>query len=123
MVCIDLSTTLAEAVDACPPLAREFERRGLDYCCGGQRTIGDACTSIGLDPEAVIAELSRVDAATDGAPRVPGDLEDHERDQKADDRIADLPAEADERRARDDAEGDESVHAGMFAVGDEGGTA
>jgi regulator of cell morphogenesis and NO signaling len=66
MMSIDLSTTLAEAVNACPSLAREFERRGLDYCCGGRRTVGDACASIGLDPDAVIAELSRVDAATDG---------------------------------------------------------
>jgi len=66
MMTIDMSTTLAEAVNAFPPLAREFERRGLDYCCGGRRTIGDACTSIGLDPDVVVAELSRVDAATDG---------------------------------------------------------
>ena len=42
MMKIDVSTTLAEAVDAFPQLAREFERQGLDYCCGGQRTIGDA---------------------------------------------------------------------------------
>ncbi len=34
MVTIDVSTTLAEAVEAFPQLAREFERRGLDYCCG-----------------------------------------------------------------------------------------
>ena len=39
MVKIDGSTTLAEAVDAYPDLARVFERRGLDYCCGGGRTL------------------------------------------------------------------------------------
>ena len=59
MVTIDVSTTLAEAVEALPQLAREFERRGLDYCCGGQRTIGDACASIGLDPALTVAELSQ----------------------------------------------------------------
>lgn len=62
MVKIDVSTTLAEAVDAFPQLAREFERRGLDYCCGGQRSLGDACARIGLDPAVTIAELSQVGA-------------------------------------------------------------
>ncbi len=66
MVKIDVSTTLAEAVDAFPQLAREFERRGLDYCCGGRRTLGEACALIGLDPEATVAELS-VAEATSGA--------------------------------------------------------
>jgi regulator of cell morphogenesis and NO signaling len=59
MVKLDVSTTLAEAVDAFPKLAREFERRGLDYCCRGQRTLGDACARIGLDPAATVAELSQ----------------------------------------------------------------
>ncbi|MBK5331688.1 MAG: iron-sulfur cluster repair di-iron protein [Ilumatobacteraceae bacterium] len=58
MMKIDVSTTLAEAVDAFPQLAREFERRGLDYCCGGRRPLGEACALIGLDPEATVDELS-----------------------------------------------------------------
>ena len=66
MVKIDVSTTLAEAVDAFPQLTREFERRGLDYCCGGRRTLGEACALIGLDPEATVAELSAA-AATSGS--------------------------------------------------------
>ena len=52
------SMTLAEAVDASPQLAREFEKRGLDYCCGGGRTIDESCTFAGLDPSATVAELS-----------------------------------------------------------------
>lgn len=67
MVTIDVSTTLAAAVDAFPALAREFERRGLDYCCGGGRTLGEACEQIGLDPEATIADMSSATAATDAA--------------------------------------------------------
>ena len=58
MIEIDVSMTLAEAVDAFPELAREFERRGLDYCCGGGRTLGDACGLIGADPDATIADLA-----------------------------------------------------------------
>ncbi len=64
---IDVSTTLAEAVDAFPQLASEFERRGLDYCCGGQRTLGDACALIGLDPAATVAELSQAGAPAGAA--------------------------------------------------------
>ena len=67
MVKIDVSMTLAEAVDAFPQLAREFEHRGLDYCCGGQRTLGEACALIGLDPAATITDLSQVGASSEPA--------------------------------------------------------
>ena len=55
---IDVTMTLAEVVDAFPQTARELERRGLDYCCGGQRTFDDACAELGLDPTTTAAELS-----------------------------------------------------------------
>ena len=55
---LDVSMTLAEAVDGFPQLAREFEKRGLDYCCGGGRTIKESCALIGLDPSATVAEMS-----------------------------------------------------------------
>jgi regulator of cell morphogenesis and NO signaling len=67
MVKIDVSTTLAEAVDAFPLLAREFERRGLDYCCGGGRTLGHACAEIGVDPDVIVAELSAVATSSGSA--------------------------------------------------------
>lgn len=54
---ISESTTLAEAVNEFPQLAREFERRGLDYCCGGGRTLAEACALAGIDPAATVAEL------------------------------------------------------------------
>ena len=60
MIELKVSMTLAEAVDAFPELAREFERRGLDYCCGGGRTLGDACALIGADPDETVADLAAV---------------------------------------------------------------
>lgn len=60
MIKIDVSMTLAEAVDAFPELVREFERRGLDYCCGGGRTLGEACALVGADPDETIGELAAV---------------------------------------------------------------
>ncbi len=53
----------------------------------------------------------------DGVPRVPGDLEDDERDRQADDRVGDLSAESNYDRARDHTERDEAVDAGVVAVG------
>jgi regulator of cell morphogenesis and NO signaling len=57
MTTIDFDTTLADVVTAHPRLARELERRGLDYCCGGRRTVADASTAAGLDPRTVVDEL------------------------------------------------------------------
>ncbi|MEO7371826.1 MAG: iron-sulfur cluster repair di-iron protein [Ilumatobacteraceae bacterium] len=67
MVQIDVSTTLAEAVDAFPQFARQFEDLGLDYCCGGGRTIRDACAQVGLDPQATVASLAAVTASAEPA--------------------------------------------------------
>lgn len=64
MLNIDVTMTLATAVDEFPQLAREFEKRGLDYCCGGQRTLGEACEQIGLDPVATVAELAATEASS-----------------------------------------------------------
>ena len=58
-----LDATLADIVTADPGAARTLERHHLDYCCGGQRTLGDACALIGLDPAATIAELSQLATA------------------------------------------------------------
>ena len=69
MMEIDVSMTLAEAVDAFPELAREFERRGLDYCCGGRTTLGDACALIGADPDETLADLAA--ALTGGSDAAP----------------------------------------------------
>jgi regulator of cell morphogenesis and NO signaling len=63
MTTMDPTTTLGDLVTAHPHLAREFESLGLDYCCGGQRTLADACVARGLDPEVTASEL--VDAVTD----------------------------------------------------------
>lgn len=53
---LDVTATLAEMVDRQPALAREFERLGLDYCCGGGQTLADACAERGLD-SAGLAEV------------------------------------------------------------------
>ena len=68
MSTIGTETTLGEVVTAHPQLARELERRGLDYCCGGQRSIAEACWAVGLDPASVAADLAATSAVSDAEP-------------------------------------------------------
>ena len=65
---IDTTTTLGDIVIANPSLARELERRKLDYCCGGRRTLAEACATAGLDAAAVAANLRRASEPPEPAP-------------------------------------------------------
>ena len=67
MAAVSTSTTVAELVVDRPGRARLFEQLGVDYCCGGKRSLGEACESRGLDPDTVVALLN-ADLAGDGAP-------------------------------------------------------
>jgi len=49
--------TLAEVVTAMPAAASVFERRHIDYCCRGGRTLAEGCREAGLDADGVIAEI------------------------------------------------------------------
>ena len=74
------SASLASIVTEHPELARELERHDLDYCCGGSRTLDEACRAKGLDATEVVAELT--DQAGEGGPAAwatmgPGELVDH----------------------------------------------
>ena len=55
---IDPSMTLGEIVTLRPSLAADLERRGLDYCCHGGRTLIEAAREAGLDAQMVADELS-----------------------------------------------------------------
>jgi regulator of cell morphogenesis and NO signaling len=63
MTTIDPTITLADLVNRRPGLARELELRGLDYCCGGSRSLAEACATRGLDPAVVAGELATVSPA------------------------------------------------------------
>ena len=77
---IDPSMTLGDIVTLHPSLAGDLERRGLDYCCHGGRTLAVAASEAGLDPDTVADELSAVHAdepAAAWASLGPGELVDH----------------------------------------------
>jgi regulator of cell morphogenesis and NO signaling len=37
--------------------ARVFQRHGIDYCCGGDRTLDEACATAHADPQRILGEL------------------------------------------------------------------
>ena len=49
--------TVRELALELPAAARVFEKFGIDYCCGGKRTLEDACGAANLQVEEVLGTL------------------------------------------------------------------
>ena len=60
---VSADRTVGDLVTEQPGRAKVFEDLGIDYCCGGHRPLTEACAEKGIDPENVLAQLARVDAA------------------------------------------------------------
>lgn len=60
-------STLGELAADRPSRARIFESFGVDYCCGGQRTLADACAEKGIAVADVVAALEQDEAALAGS--------------------------------------------------------
>lgn len=58
-------TSLGELAAQHPSAPRVFLRHHLDFCCGGHRSLADACARAGLDPDTVLTELA-TEAAREG---------------------------------------------------------
>jgi regulator of cell morphogenesis and NO signaling len=65
---IDPSMSLGEIVTLRPSLTADLERRGLDYCCHGGRTLAEAANDVGLDGHTVAQELEALSAARGDEP-------------------------------------------------------
>ena len=52
-----VSATVGDIVAADFRTAGVFERFGIDFCCGGRRSLAEACRSAAADPEAVVRAL------------------------------------------------------------------
>lgn len=65
MSIVSTETSVADLVTDRPARSRVFERLGIDYCCGGDHSLAEACTKKNLDPETVVRML---DVAAEGTP-------------------------------------------------------
>lgn len=60
---LDRSTTVGELVTSHPSAMKIFQRHGIDFCCGGAKSLGEACAEHGLDAQAVLDEIRKQQAA------------------------------------------------------------
>ena len=61
---IATTKTVGEIAVEVPNATREFEKLGIDYCCGGSRTLGEACADAKISVEETLARLQKSMAAT-----------------------------------------------------------
>jgi regulator of cell morphogenesis and NO signaling len=61
------TTTVGEIVATDFRAAGVFEQFGIDFCCGGRRSLADACRTAGADPIVVRAALDTIAAGSDDA--------------------------------------------------------
>ncbi len=62
------TTTVRDVVAANHRAAAVFQKHGIDFCCGGNKAIADACREQGIDETSVLADLGQVATPLD-APR------------------------------------------------------
>jgi regulator of cell morphogenesis and NO signaling len=65
MTTFQAEQTVGAIVAGHPALSRVFERAGIDYCCGGKKTLARACQEKGLDVAAIVAELEQTDVESE----------------------------------------------------------
>ncbi len=68
---INSETTVREVALQLPQSTRLFEKLKLDYCCGGNRSLAEACTSAGIDVDNVMEMLTEVTGNTSKDKAVP----------------------------------------------------
>jgi regulator of cell morphogenesis and NO signaling len=66
---IATTKTVGELAVEIPNATREFEKLGIDYCCGGSRTLGEACAEAKIS---VDEALDRLQKSMTAAPRSTG---------------------------------------------------
>ena len=54
---VDLSKTVRELAVENPASARVFEKFGIDYCCGGGKSLREACASANIAPDRLLQSL------------------------------------------------------------------
>jgi len=66
MIIISEISRVGEVAAAFPGATRVFEAAGIDYCCGGGRTLKDACVAVGAPLSGVLRALQNFEQARTG---------------------------------------------------------
>jgi regulator of cell morphogenesis and NO signaling len=54
---VDLNSTVRDLAVENPAATRVFEKFGIDYCCGGGKSLREACTAGNIEPDKVVELL------------------------------------------------------------------
>lgn len=57
---LEATKTVAEIAVEMPRSIPYFEERGIDYCCGGKKSLQEACSKAGLPVEEAVAALEKI---------------------------------------------------------------
>lgn len=68
MLALSRAARVGRLVAERPGRSAVFERFGIDYCCQGRLELEQACTQLGLDPDAVLSALEDSDARVPAEP-------------------------------------------------------
>lgn len=60
---IGAGDTVGAVVTRQPSLSRVFEKAGIDYCCGGKKSLEDACREKGIDLDELVNRLEEAQAS------------------------------------------------------------
>jgi len=60
MTTFQISDTVGTIVRDRPSLSRLFEQAKVDYCCGGKKTLDEACRQQGIDPQVFLTQLEAI---------------------------------------------------------------
>lgn len=62
---VSITNTVRDLAVGIPGATRIFEQMGIDYCCGGGRTLADACNRFSIPIDQVVTELESASRLTD----------------------------------------------------------
>jgi regulator of cell morphogenesis and NO signaling len=54
---VTAQTTVAEIASALPRAIPVFQKHGIDFCCGGRRSLADVCSEKGVGFDAIVDEI------------------------------------------------------------------
>lgn len=57
--------TVRDIAIAAPATTRIFEEYHIDYCCGGRKSIAEACAAVGVDPAVLEGRINEILATPD----------------------------------------------------------